>query len=149
MASIVESIEIARRPEDVFAYVAQFDRHPEWQPGLVRSTVEGGGPVAAGSRVVEVRRVPGREMTYTTEITQLDPPRTLAFRGLTGAVRANGTVTVDPVGDGSSSRVTVRLDLKGHGLGVLVAPLARRQARTDVPAGQARLKALLERDAAA
>jgi uncharacterized protein YndB with AHSA1/START domain len=144
MAPIVESIEIARRPEEVFAYVTQFDKHPDWQPGLVSSTVEGGGPIRAGSRVVEVRRVPGREVAYTGEITRLEPPRTFSFQGLTGPVRPAGTVTIDPVGDGSSSRVTIRLDLRGHGLGVLVAPLARRRARADVPAGHARLKELLE-----
>jgi hypothetical protein len=32
---VVESIEIARRPEDVFAYVSQVDRHPEWQDNLL------------------------------------------------------------------------------------------------------------------
>ena len=32
---IVESIEIARRPEEVFAYLDQVERHPEWQENLV------------------------------------------------------------------------------------------------------------------
>jgi uncharacterized protein YndB with AHSA1/START domain len=30
MASIATSVEIARSPEDVFAYIADVSRHPEW-----------------------------------------------------------------------------------------------------------------------
>jgi Polyketide cyclase / dehydrase and lipid transport len=40
MAPITASVEIARSPEDVFAYIADFPRHPEWQDGLVSVTVE-------------------------------------------------------------------------------------------------------------
>lgn len=35
MAPIVRSIEIARRPEDVFSYATDFSRFPEWQEGVV------------------------------------------------------------------------------------------------------------------
>ncbi len=35
MAAIVESIEISRRPEDVFSYVIDFSCFPEWQGGIV------------------------------------------------------------------------------------------------------------------
>jgi hypothetical protein len=41
--------------------------------------------------------------------------------------------------------VTIELDLQGHGLfGKLIAPLARRDARRQVPQDQARLKQRLE-----
>jgi hypothetical protein len=51
MAPIATSIEIARSPEDVFAYIADFPRHPEWQDGLVSVTVETQGPTRVGTRV--------------------------------------------------------------------------------------------------
>jgi hypothetical protein len=35
MAAIVGSIEIARRPEDVFAYATDSSRFPEWQASVV------------------------------------------------------------------------------------------------------------------
>src|SRR5207302_1599523 len=35
MAAITESVEIARRPEDVFAYLDQLGRHGEWQEQIV------------------------------------------------------------------------------------------------------------------
>jgi hypothetical protein len=48
------------------------------------------------------------------------------------------------VGDGGHSRVTIELDFKGHGFGKLVAPMARRQARKQVPKDQLSLKERLE-----
>jgi hypothetical protein len=53
-------------------------------------------------------------------------------------------VTVDPLDDGSRSRVTIEFDLTGHGFGILFAPLARRQARTEIHQNQAKLKEILE-----
>jgi hypothetical protein len=48
VAPIVTSIEIARSPEDVFAYVTDPSRLTEWQESLVGSRTEGGGPAAVG-----------------------------------------------------------------------------------------------------
>jgi hypothetical protein len=55
-----------------------------------------------------------------------------------------GTVTVEPVDDGSRSRVSIEFDLRGHGIGLLLAPLARRQAAKQIPQDQARFKQRLE-----
>jgi uncharacterized membrane protein len=144
MAAITDSVEIARRPEDVFAYLDDLRRHGEWQAQIVSVEVETDGPTRAGTRARETRRVPGGPRTMTYEITEHDPPRKASFRGLDGPVRPVGTVTVEPVGDGSRSRVTLELDLEGHGWGKLVAPLARRDARKQVPKDQLRLKERLE-----
>ena len=57
MASIGTSVEIARSPEDVFAYITDVSRHPEWQEGLVSATLESEGPVRVGSRVVHRRKL--------------------------------------------------------------------------------------------
>jgi uncharacterized membrane protein len=141
---IIDSIEIDRRPEDVFAYLDELEKHSEWQADLLSSRLESGGPVGVGTRAVDTRKVPGgpREMTY--EITEHDPPRKSSWRVVDGPVRAVGSVIVEPVGDGSRSRVTVEFDLHGHGIGVLVAPFARMQARKQVPRDQASLKKILE-----
>ena len=139
-----DSIEIARRPEEVFAYIDQLDKHGEWQGAIISTKVETEGPTRVGSRAVDTRKVPGGPRDVAYEITEHDPPRKASFRGLDGPVRPVGTVTVEPVGDGSSSRVTLELELQGHGLGKLIAPLARRDARKQVPQDQARLKERLE-----
>jgi uncharacterized membrane protein len=145
MAPIVESIEIDRRPEDVFAYVDDLGRHGEWQEQIVSVRVETDGPTRVGTRATDKRKLPGgtREITY--EITEHDPPRRSSFRGDNGPVRPVGTVTVEPLDGGARSKLTLEFELKGRGLGVLFARLARANARKEIPKSHRRLKEILER----
>jgi uncharacterized membrane protein len=144
MAPITGSIEIARRAEDVYAYLDQLDRHGEWQEQIVSAKVDTEGPIRVGTRATETRRMGKREQTSTYEVTEHDPPRAFAFRGIDGPIRVVGRGTVEPVADGSSSRVTIVLDFEGHGFGKLLLPLVRSQARKQVPKNQQRLKERLE-----
>jgi uncharacterized membrane protein len=145
MAPISESIEIDRRPEDVFAYLDDVERHGEWQEQIVGVERQDDGPLRVGSRVTETRRVPGGDRTMTYEVTEHDPPRQSSFRVLDGPVRADGTISIEPIGDGSRSRVTFTIEFKGHGLaGRVLLPVARTQARKQIPKDQARMKKLLE-----
>ena len=144
MTKIVESIEIARSPEDVFAYIDQLERHGEWQSQIVSSQRETDGPTRVGTRATDVRRVPVGKQSVTYEITEHEPPRKTSFKGVNGPVRPVGTVTVEPAGEGRS-KLTLELDLQGHGLlGMVFAPLARSQSRKLVPQDQKRLKERLE-----
>jgi uncharacterized protein YndB with AHSA1/START domain len=145
VASITESIEINRRPEDVFAYLDDVERHGEWQEQIVDVQPESDQPMGVGKRVRETRRVPGGDRSTTYEVTEYDPPRRSSFRVLDGPIRAVGTISVEPVGDGSRSRLTFTLDFQGHGLGgKLLLPVAKSQARKQIPKDQARMKELLE-----
>jgi hypothetical protein len=95
--------------------------------------------------VRETRRVPGGDRSMTYEITEHDPPRQSSFRVLDGPIRAVGTVSIEPVGDGSRSRLTFSLDFQGHGIGgKVLMPLAKSQARKQIPKDQAKMKELLE-----
>ena len=147
MATIRESIEIARRPEDVFAYVDDLSRHGEWQAEIVSVHVDTDGPTKVGSRATEKRRVGRREQTMTYEVTEHSPPRSFAFRGLDGPIRPIGKGTVEPIDDGERWRVTIELDFQGHGIGKLLLPLVLSQARKQVAKNQQRLKERLESDA--
>ncbi len=147
MAPISESIEIDRKPEDVFAYLDEVKRHGEWQEQIVDVQRQDDGPLRVGSRVQETRHVPGGNRTMTYEVTEHDPPRQSSFRVLDGPVRAVGTISIEPIDDGSRSRLRFTLEFKGHGLaGKVLLPVARAQARKQIPKDQARMKELLESD---
>jgi uncharacterized protein YndB with AHSA1/START domain len=143
---INSSVEINRPPADVFAYLDEVERHGEWQQDIVNTKKETDGPVGVGTRVTNMRRVgPGSPRPVTYEITDHDPPRRTVFRGVNGPVRPQGTVTVEPLDDGTRSRVSLQFDLVGHGLlGKLLAPMARRQASRTIPRDQQSLKQKLE-----
>ena len=144
---IRDSIEIQRPAEEVFAYLDQLDRHPEWQSSLVSAKVETEGPTRVGTRVVERRKVPGGARDIPYEITEHEPPRKASFRGTAGPVRPIGTVTVEPLGQ-TGSRMSLELELEGHGLGKLFAIVARRQAAKEVPESHKKFKELVESGAA-
>ena len=150
MAPIVHSVEISRRPEDVFAYVTDPSRFTEWQEAVVSASAVGPEPLRQGSKVSLTRKVGGgRQRTMTSELTELTPPSSYAFRVLDGPVRAIGKGRFEPLDDGSRTRFTFEIDFEGHGIGKLLVPLVvRRQAAKELPESHAHLKQQLESTAA-
>jgi uncharacterized protein YndB with AHSA1/START domain len=146
VAPIINSVEIARTPEDVFAYVTDPSHLAEWQESVVSTRLEGGGAPAVGSRVAVVRRMGRSERTMTMELAELNSPRSWAVRGIDGPVRGNVRGMVEPLDGGARSRVTIELDFEGHGIGKLLVPLVvRRQAQKEMPKNMQNLKERLER----
>jgi uncharacterized protein YndB with AHSA1/START domain len=139
MAPMVSTIEIARRPEEVFAVATDPRRFAEWQHDVVNVRMLG------EARFATTRRISGAERTMIQQISRNDPPHSWAARGIDGPIRPNATITVEPVNGGTRSRVTFTLDFEGHGIGVALLPLVRRQAHKGAPHSYRNLKNLLER----
>lgn len=145
MSAIKESVDIARRPEDVFSYVADPSHLPEWQESAVSVRPVGDAPLGVGSRVVVTRRIGRREMAMTMEVTEMDQPRSWRFDGVDGPVRGHVRGTIEPLADGERSRLTMSLDLESHGIGKLLVPLVvRPHVRKEMPEDELTLKRLLE-----
>jgi uncharacterized membrane protein len=145
MSPIVDSIEINRTPEDVFAYYEDLAKHGEWQQQIVSVHIDTDGPTRVGSRATDKRRLPGGTRDVSYEITEHDAPHKSSFRGVNGPIRPRGTLTVEPLDGGARSKLTLDFELEGKGFGVLLAPLARANARKEIPKSHQRLKELLER----
>ena len=144
MVPIVESIEIARAPQDVFDYVTDTARLPEWQESVVRAPSPG-GPGGVGSKSETTRSIGRWERTMAMETTEHDPPRSWGVRGIDGPVRGIVSGTVEPIDQGARSRVTIELSFEGRGLGKLLVPLVvRRQAARELPMNLQNLKDRLE-----
>ena len=150
MAAIVHSVDIDRRPDEVFAYVTDPAKFTEWQAAVVSASAEGDGPLQQGSRMVMTRRMGKRDQTMTAELTEYDSPRNYAFRVLDGPVRAMGKGSFEPLSDGGRTRFTFELDFEGHGIGKLLVPLmVRRQAEKELAQSHKDLKTKLEKNPAA
>jgi len=145
MPPLVQSVEIDRKPDEVFAYVTDPSRFSEWQEAVVRASRLDDGPMKAGSSISLTRRMGKRERTMTSELTEYSPPRSYAFRVVDGPVRARGKGTVEPLSNGERTRFTFELDFDGHGIGKILVPLVvRRQAAKELPESHESLKKHLE-----
>lgn len=145
MSAIKESVDISCRPEDVFSYVTDPSHLPEWQESAVSVRPVGDAPVAVGSRVVVTRRIGRRDIPMTSEVTELDPPRSWRVDGIDGPIRGHVKGTIEPLGDGERSRLTMSLDFETHGIGKVLVPLVvRPHVRKEMPRNEQTLKRLLE-----
>jgi uncharacterized protein YndB with AHSA1/START domain len=145
MPPIVSSIEIVRPPEEVFAYATDPSRFAEWQDDVVGVRIQGGRPLGVGSRFTTTRRIGRVEFRSTQEITDLSRPRSWAASGVDGPLRANASITVEPLDGGTRSRVRFTLDFRGRGVGRLLVPdVVSRLARRQAPRSYRNLKRRLE-----
>ena len=147
MSPIVASTEVERPAADVFAYATDPSRFSEWQKGVVDGHIDeatGSGSPAVGARCLTTRRIAGANRVATSELVQIDPPKTWRVRGLDGPIRAAVDVLVEPVSD-SRSRLTISVDFAGHGIGKILVPLmVRPEARKEMPDNLAALKQRME-----
>jgi uncharacterized protein YndB with AHSA1/START domain len=144
MTAVVTAVDVDRPAADVFAYATDPTHFQEWQAGVVEGHLDSALAPAVGDTCHMTRRIGGADRASTSLLTHIDPPRTWGARGIDGPIRATVDVTVEPLTD-TRSRLTVVVDFAGHDIGKLLVPLVvRRQARKEMPANLARLKARLE-----
>ena len=126
------TIEIARTPEDVFAYLTDVSNVPTWQAGVKSSELRDG-------RIEESRSLFGREVHTTLEIVEQDEPRLFTLRALDGPVAFTVRHELEQVEDGTRLTVTADGEVSGFAAGLL-ARGAERQFRKDFE----RLRQILE-----
>jgi carbon monoxide dehydrogenase subunit G len=133
-------VDIARPPEDVFAYLTDVSNLPRWQSGVHGAKLE--GEPAAGARIHESRHMLGRELHTTLEIEEYERPRVFALRALDSPIPFTVRHELERSGDGTRLRVVGEGDarlLPGFAAGIM-ARRAEKQFRRDFD----RLKSLLE-----
>jgi carbon monoxide dehydrogenase subunit G len=145
MASFEVIVEVARPPADVFAYLTDVSKLPEWQS--TASEAELYGAVRVGARIRERRHFLGRDMRTELEVTVYDPPGRFDVRSSGGPAAFAIRHTLSPTADGTRLRAEVDVTLSRIMRFAAQGPLkiAEREFRGDF----ARLKHLLEATPAA
>jgi hypothetical protein len=69
MANVSGEVDVGRGSGEVFDYVADPTRRPEWQVAVEKIEVETAPAGGVGTRVRETRRVQGSSRTFTWEVT--------------------------------------------------------------------------------
>jgi carbon monoxide dehydrogenase subunit G len=126
------TIEIARTPEDVFAYLTDVSNLPNWQAGVKSATLRDG-------HIEESRSLLGHHLDTTLEIVEQEEPRLFTLRALGGPVPFTVRHELEPESGGTRLTVTAEGDVPGFAAGLL-ARGAERQFRKDFE----RLKQILE-----
>ena len=144
MSPLSGSVEIARPADAVFAYVADVRRRGEWQAAVEDIQVQTPDLTGAGMQVLEKRRVPGGARTFRWQVTDYQPPASRGFRGTGNPINAIAQMRFTPLAQGAATMVSFEMDFEARGLAKLIAPLARRGARNEIPRDLKQLKARLE-----
>ena len=82
------TIEIARTPEDVFSYLTDVSKLPDWQAGVKSATQRDG-------RIEESRSMFGRQLQTTFEIVDEEQPRLFTLRAV-DSIRGDGLLSRPP-----------------------------------------------------
>ena len=107
-------ITIASSVRDVWAYVCDVGRWPEWAPTVLECWVRGGGPLQPGSRVEQRAKDLGRTHTRSQEVTVVEAPRYVAFAGTMGTSAARWGMDLEPVDDRQTdAKMWIEVDLAG------------------------------------
>ena len=100
---------------DVFAYLCDVGRWPEWAPTVLEGRVRGGGPLQPGSRVEQRAKLPlGLSRGRTQEVTVVEAPRSVAFAGPMGTSAARWGMEFEPVDvKQTDAMMWIEVDLAG------------------------------------
>jgi carbon monoxide dehydrogenase subunit G len=108
------SITISRSIPDVWAYLSDVGRWPEWAPTVREGWVTGGGPLQPGSRVEQKAKLMfGATRRRAQDVTAVDAPRSMAFAGPMGTSRARWGMELQPTDGQTAATMWVEVDLKG------------------------------------
>jgi carbon monoxide dehydrogenase subunit G len=89
------AVRVKRPPEEVFAYVADPNRHAELSSAVQESTLEGFGPVAKGSHYRQKLKFLGRTIEGLAEVSDDQPNRRVEFGSLSGPMPYTWDVVVE------------------------------------------------------
>src|SRR5687767_8377627 len=142
MARFEQKVVIERPLGEVFAYLTDLEKLPEWQSSIVEIRREDDRPLEAGTRFTEVRRVAGRRIESTIEVAALEPEREFSLRVVEGPVPGTARHLLEA--EGAATSLTVLGELTGGGLRSLAGPLLERAARREAERDLRHLKQVLE-----
>jgi uncharacterized protein YndB with AHSA1/START domain len=134
VANFAHTVEISRPPAEVFPWLLEQDKVPQWTGHLQRYEQLDGGALGRGSRVRQVLEVSGRTIDVELEVTAYEPPSGAQTRFSTNGIEVVSSYALEAAGAGT--RLTQTIEAKPSGL----------TARLLVPVVQPRLEEKLTHD---
>ena len=142
MRQIKLNFEIDHPPDEVFAFLTNFEALPTWR-SVESIRLEPLGPAQVSTRLYSTVRAMSRKMSFQNEITALDPgSRYYADRFVNGSFPIQSSWWVQPREAGSL--VSWTTEFEATGLMAFVPSVLARRIRSGQLKDLEKLKAILE-----
>lgn len=107
-------LAIARSVPEVWDYICDVARWPQWAPTVHKAWVAGGAPLAPGTRVEQRAKLMfGATRHRAQQVTAVEAPGSLAFAGPMGTSTARWGMEFAPIDAGQTeAEMWVEVDLK-------------------------------------
>ncbi len=107
-------LAIGRSVPEVWDYICDVERWPQWAPTVQAGWVAGGGPLAPGARVEQRAKLMfGATRHRAQHVTAVEAPRSLAFAGPLGTSAARWGMELAPIDGGrTETEMWVEVDFR-------------------------------------
>jgi hypothetical protein len=138
-------VTVAAGVPEVFGYLCDVARWPEWAPTVSAGWVAGGGPLEPGARVEQRAKLPfGATRFRAQDVTLVEAPHRLAFAGPLGTSTARWGMEFQPTDDTQTDAMMwVEVDLKNV-MRVIPARVFKDRIRRVMDVEMVRIKAAVE-----
>lgn len=138
------TVVVDRPADEVFAFVTDLPRTPEWRTTVRKAdAVRWEGASAVGTRFGAVTRVAGRRWNWVLEVTIWDPPRRFAYAVVEGSVPMEVEYRCEPHGEACRFTLAASSDQVGV-FWRAVAPMIAWGMRRELRAQLGNLKRIME-----
>jgi uncharacterized protein YndB with AHSA1/START domain len=140
MIDFVVERQIARPPDEVFAYVVDATKLATWQTNTVSAVPD--RPMGLGTKIREVHRAPGgKRIATVVEVVEYEPDRVFGMRIIEG-LPVDGRITLEPVDTGT--RFRFRVYSQPTGIMRIAQPITRAMLKRQFEQHCTNLKRMLE-----
>lgn len=136
---------IERSVEEVFSFMSDLARLPEWVAGVKAARPLQGDPRSVGATVAHVNEFMGRTFESTFEVLEWEPNRSMVFKVLSGPLKGESRETLEPLAP-NVTRVEVRVLGEPAGPFRLMRKVVGVAARQQLEVSLDNLKRHLERE---
>jgi uncharacterized membrane protein len=137
MPKVQDSIEVQAPVRRTYNQWTQFEEFPKFMEGIqsVRQLDD--------THVQWVAEIRGKTSRWTSEITEQQPDKKVAWKTIDGEVKNDGAVTFEPIA-GGQTRVNVQMDVEGESTAENVAGDLLGVVKSQVRGDLERFKQLIE-----
>jgi uncharacterized protein YndB with AHSA1/START domain len=142
VASFSHAVSLAKPPADVFPWLLDEDKVPQWTGRLEEYEVLGDGTLGPGARIRQVLTVSGQHLDLVLEITRYEPPGFAESRFSTNGLDVVTTYALRAADGGTE--LTQTLEGKASGFKArLLLPVVQPKLEEKLTEDLERLRALL------